>query len=276
MLHRIAIVGLIVSFLAFTPTGNAEQEKPVALGLDQKLERLYELYRAGETVSLLRREMRFNLGFAYSVQDDNVLGLQSSGNTATLHGTFALGIANWLEAAVSIPFQWHESRIETPGERLADSSELGIGGASIRLIAALPTKAFETSMVASFTLPTGDRAFEADRFHSLIGINIAKVMRPAFVFGGLAWQRDWDQTLDGVLYSGGVGFFLNHTLSLGVEIGGTRFLDPPLGHPYDTASATTRVTYQATPSFGLAPFVNIGLTDSAPDSTIGANLFWRF
>ncbi|MDZ4286054.1 MAG: hypothetical protein U1A23_03940, partial [Candidatus Sungbacteria bacterium] len=50
-------------------------EEPKEIGLDQKLQRLYELYRTGETVSLKPHEFRFDLGVAYAFHDKSELGL---------------------------------------------------------------------------------------------------------------------------------------------------------------------------------------------------------
>lgn len=272
----IVVPSFILCWLLLVHSDVAAQEAIETIGLDQKLERLYELYRAGETVSLARNEKRFNLSVAYAAEDQNMLGIQASGSSLTLSGAFAYGFANTLELEVTVPLRWDASRIESLEERLADESVFGLGGVGVRLIAALPTKGFETTAIFSLSLPTGLKEFEADHLSSLIGINVAKVMRPAFVFGGLAWQHDWSKGIDALAYSGGAGFFLNHTLSLGIEVGGIRYVNPQIGGAYDTISATTRVTYQATPSFGIAPFLGVGLTDSASDAMVGANLFWRF
>lgn len=260
----------------FISIGLAQENKVESIAIEQKLQRLFELHRVGETVSLSKREMRFNLGVAYVVEDDNALGLNISSNSLNLTGTFAYGITDWFEAAMSVPLRWDAARAESPDQRIGDRSLVGLGGLGVRLIAALPTRFFETTAILSISLPTGRKEFEADRLQTVLGLNVAKVMRPAFVFGGLAWLHDWDRGINGIQYTGGVGFFLNHSLSLGFEVEGTRFINPQRGRPFDVVSATTRLTYQATPTFAVAPHISMGLTESAPDVVVGANLLWRF
>lgn len=253
----------------------AEQREGDEIGLDQKLARLYQLYRSGETVSLKPREMRFGLGVAYAVDEETALGVRASNRSLGLQGSFAYGITDWLEWGIGIPVQWDTLRVETADKVLARQDSAGIGDLNMRFVVALPVRSFEVTGVLALTFPTGRSAGGESGLWSSLGFNVAKNIRPAFLFGGLVWQRNWETGRDGIGYTGGLGFYLNHALSAGVELSGTRFLHPPRGGTRDVAAATVRASYYITPSFGIAPYVSFGLTDSAPDAIVGFHLFWR-
>lgn len=252
-----------------------EAKEPKELGLDQKLERLYQLYRAGETISLKPREVRFSLGVAYAVDEEVLPGVRASRRSLGLQGALAYGLTDWLEAGISVPVKWDTLRVESTDTVLAREGSAGIGDIGTRFIAKLPVRAFEMTGILALTFPTGKDALGERGMQSSFGINIAKTIRPAFLFGGLAWQRNWQTARDGIVYTGGMGFYLNHALSAGVELAGTRLLNPPRGGAHDMATATIQVSYQMSSSLGITPYVSFGLTDSAPDAVIGFNVLWR-
>ncbi len=266
----------ILLFCVALPVYAEEQSSIEEIGLDQKLQRLYELYRAGETVALAPRESRFTLGVAYAFDDRSELGLRTSNRSLALQGSFAYGIVDWLEAGVTVPLQWNQTRLETNDATLANTSVAGLGDVGVQLIATLPVRTFEATGVLGLAFPTGRDGIGEPGVRSHLGLNVATIIRPAFVFGGLAWQRDWYANLDSIVYTGGLGFYLNYLLSAGVELSGTRFLNPPRGGIHDTASATVRISYQATPNVGITPSVSFGLTDSAPDVVVGFTISRRF
>lgn len=250
--------------------------EPRELGLEQKLQRLYELYRAGETVSLKSHGSQFYLDVAYGFDEKNELDLRASNRSLTLQGSFAYGITDRVEAAITVPLQWTQTHIETPDTSFGNSSLAGLGDMGVRFIATLPVKLFEMTGVLGLTLPTGRDGIRQPGVRSTLGLNVATILRPAFLFGGLAWQRDWHTGVNGINYNGGVGFYLNHSLSAGLQLSGTRFLNPLRGGIYDTAMAAVQVSYQVTPTLGITPYVSFGLTDSAPDAVIGFHVSWRF
>lgn len=253
----------------------AAQKEGEEIGLDQKLTRLYQLHRSGETVSLKPREMRFGLGVAYALDEEAALGVRASNRSLGLQGSFAYGITDWLEWSVGIPVQWDTLRVETADKVLAHQDSAGIGDLNTRFVVALPVRAFELTSVLALTFPTGRSAGGESGIRSSLAINVAKNVRPAFLFGGLTWQRNWEKGRDGIGYAGGLGFYLNHALSAGVALSGTRFLNPPRGGARDVATATLQTSYHVSPSLGITPYVSFGLMDSAPDAIVGFNLLWR-
>lgn len=262
----------VLLFLAVLP---AYADEPKELGLEQKLQRLYELYRAGETVSLKPHESRFSLGVSYAFADKSELGLRTSSRSLVLQSSFAYGITDRVEAAITVPLQWNQDRAETPDSTLGSRILAGLGDLGVRLIATLPVKSFEITGVLGLTFPTGTGGLGESGIRSVLGVNVATIIRPAFLFGGLAWQRDWHTGVNGINYTGGVGFYLNHSLSAGLELSGTRFLNPLRGGIYDTASATVQVSYQITPTLGITPYASHGLTDGTPN-IVGFNISRRF
>ncbi len=266
----------VLLYLAVLPAYAQDQKNVDELGIDEKLQRVYELHRVGETVSLKPHEFRFNFGVAYAFEDKSEIGIHSSSRSLALQSSFAYGITDWLETSVTVPVQWNQSRIETPDATLEQTSIGGLGDVSVQMIVTLPVKAFELTGIFGLTLPTGRDGIGQPGIRSRLGLNVATVLRPAFLFGGLAWEHDWKTGLNGINYVGGVGFYLNHSLSAGLELSGTRFLNPPRGGIYDTASATVQISYQITPNLGLTPYMSFGLTKSAPDVAVGFNISRRF
>jgi outer membrane putative beta-barrel porin/alpha-amylase len=272
---RSIVLAVLLSF-AVLPAYAEESKKIEELGTDEKLQRLYELYRVGETVSLKPHESLLGLSVAYAFSDKNELGTHTSNSSLSLQGSFAYGITDRLEASVIVPLQWNQNRLETSDTTLVNTSVAGLGDVGVQLLATLPVKAFEMTGVLGITFPTGREGLGQTGIRSLIGLNVATILRPAFLFGSLAWQRDWERDVNGITYTGGIGFYLNYSLSAGLQISGTRFLNPPRGRIHDTASATVQVSYQMTPTFGISPYMSFGLTDSAPNVAIGFNLSQRF
>lgn len=227
---------LTLVFLMLVNIMVAFAEKPAdpeEIGIDQKLQRLYELYRVGETVSLRPREFRFGLGAAYMVDDSDQLGVRFSSRGLTAQASLAYGITNWLEAAVNFPLQWSEQHVESRENRLLNRNIVGVGQAGLKLITTVPTDGFETTGIIGINFPTSDERFGSNAVRTSVGFNVAKVLQPAFVFGGLSWERDWKQSGDGIGYAAGLGFYLNHYLSAGLELTGVRMLNPSRGGIYD-------------------------------------------
>ena len=262
----------LVSSIAFA--GDAKNGEEI--GLDQKLQRLYELYRVGDTVSLKPHEFRLGIGLSYSGDSSEQLGVRLSSQTLATQVSLAYGITPWLEAAVSVPFQMGEQHLESTDKKLLDRRIVGVGGIGLRLISTIPTKTFETTAIFGVNFPTGDDRLGGNITQTTVGLNVAKILQPAFIFGGLSWERDWKNNTNGIGYNAGIGFYLNHYLSAGLEFSGVRILNPPKGGVYDTLSATVRLSYQATPSFGITPYLSHGLTPNAPDFVVGTSLQWRF
>lgn len=275
MIIQATSLALVLS-LAILSAYAEEPKKIEELGNEQKLQRLFELYRVEEIVSLKPREFRFNFDIAYAFDDRNEFGAHISQRSLELQGSFAYGITDWLETVVTVPFQWNQNRVETLNATLASQSLAGLGDMSIRILTALPVKTFGLTGVFNFILPTGRDGLGRPGLRSSFGLNASTTIRPAFLFGGLAWERDWETEVNAITYTGGVGFYLNYALAAGLDMSGTRFLNPPRGGIYDTASATVRVTYQVTPTLGVIPYAVFGLTDSAPDVITGLNLSRRF
>jgi hypothetical protein len=253
----------------------AELQEIKEIGIEQKLERLYQLYRSGEVTTLKPREMRLGVSASYAVNEDNALGIRASAREFALQGSFALGVADWLEAGINVPLKWNEFRIETTDKTIAGESIAGIGDISTRFIAKLPVRIFEAVSILSLTLPTGTKSLDEPGVRSSLGFNVATMIRPAFVYGGFAWQRNWEDGRHGIGYKAGFGFYLNHSLSAGAELSGTRFLNPPKGGIYDVLAMTLQLSWQATRSIGVTPHMSMGLTGSAPDALMGITLLWR-
>lgn len=254
----------------------AREPEPEGLGLEQKLTRVYDLYRKDATVSLKPSEMQAGVGVVYTTGTQETFGLRQSVRALTTQVFVSRGVGHGMEISVALPYSATSQRVETSDAVLEKKSVFGGGDTTIRLLGTLPTKEMSTTAILSATLPTGKHELSRNEAHTSLGMNFSKVLRPAFVSGGVSWERDWQSDINGLGYNVGMGFFLNHALSLGGEIAGLIVLNPKNGAARDTQSMGLKVAYQTTPDFGVVVSTNIGVGTSAPQASLGMTTYWRF
>ncbi|MEK7538412.1 MAG: hypothetical protein AAB552_01080 [Patescibacteria group bacterium] len=254
----------------------AKEGEAEGLALEQKLARVYDLYRREATVSLKPSEMQAGVGVVYTTGTQETFGLRQSVRALTTQVFASRGVGHGMEISVALPYSATSRRVETSEATLAKSSAFGGGDTTIRLLGTLPTKEVSTTAILSATLPTGKHELSHNEAHTSLGASWSKVLRPAFVSGGASWERDWQSDVNGLGYNLGMGFFLNHALSLGGEIAGVLVLNPEMGAVQDTQSMGLKVAYQTTPDFGVVVSTNIGIGTSAPQSSLGMTTYWRF
>jgi len=247
-----------------------------SLGVEEKLKAVYDLYRTNEVVTLSQHETNIGLSFGYALNETRVLGLQDTTRTLTATALAGYGITDRVQLSLSTPLVYQTRLAQDPTTTYLDTSTAGIGNVTLGLAASLPTTTVATTLLASVALPSAEEGVGNAGLVTSIGINVDKVLQPAFVYGGLSWLRDWDADTDAVGYSAGVGFFLNYALSVGAGLEGSFLLNPAQGLPHDTMALVGRVSYQATPSFGFTPSIAVGLTEGAPDVALGLSMVWRF
>jgi opacity protein-like surface antigen len=271
----IAVCALLIATSAFAKdVVKTDNTKEIAM--DQKLSRVYDLYRKGDAVSLNSKETMVGVGINYSINDKNTLGLRESTRALTTQAFASRGIGHGMEISVSAPYTVQSQNMTSGNEVLGNKTFSGFGDPTVRLMGTLPTKDFTTTLFASTTIPVGDTMFSPYGMHTSFGVNLNKVLRPAFVSGGLSWERDWKSGTNGVGYNAGVGFFLNHSLSVGGGINGILMLNPENGRARDLASFGLKIAYQTTPNFGVVASTNFGLTADTPPVAVGITAYWRF
>ena len=276
---RALITSVGATFVARCPVAtHAQEATPTTspLGIEEKLKEVYDLYRMGDVVTLKKQEFRAELDLGYALNESKVFGLQETSRTMSAIGTFAYGVSDGMELSLGVPLIYREHKAEDTSTTYLNEHTAGLGDVTLGLAATLPVPWVSTTGLVSVTLPTATNDLGSNNVVTLIGFNVDKVMQPAFVYGGLSWVRDWGESQDAVGYTAGVGFFLNYALSIGTELDGSYLINPDQGMPNDMLSLVTRVSYQATPSFGVTPSVGVGLTESAPDVQLGLRLAWRF
>ncbi len=276
---RALITGAGIALVALCPVAvHAQEATPTTspLGIEEKLKEVYDLYRMGNVVTLEKSEFRAELELGYALNESRVFGFQETTRTLSAIGTLAYGITDGMELSLALPLIYREQKAESSDATFLDEQHAGLGDVTLGLAATIPVPWVSTTGLVSISLPTATDDLGSDGVTTSIGFNVDKVMQPAFVYGGLAWVRDWGESQDAVGYTAGVGFFLNYALSIGAELDGSYLFNPEQGMPNDMLSLVGRVSYQATPSFGVTPSVGVGLTESAPDVQLGLRLAWRF
>lgn len=260
-----------ISASAEEPTINQDE-----LGMNQKLARVYDLYRKGDAVSLKPNEMMMGVGMAYTTANTNTFGIQQSARALNTQVFASRGFGSGMEVSVSLPYIAQSQRVETAGTILESKNVSGFGDPTIRMMKMFQTKDVGTTGILSVTLPQGNSELSRKETHTSLGASWSKVLRPAFVTGGLTWERDWKSNTNGLGYNAGLGFFLNHALSVGGEVAGVVALNPKVGAVRDTTTLGIKVAYQTTPDFGVVVMTNFGVATDTPQSTIGVTTYWRF
>lgn len=278
MRSKFAVVGILCCLLRLSPAFAADstaENGTEELGMDQKLARVYELYQKGSNVSLKQNEMQMGLGIAYTTSNTDSFGMQQSIRLLATQMSASYGIGADMEASVTLPYLAQSLRVQTQTTE-QNSTISGIGDPAIRLIRTLPTQNVSTSLIASATLPLGRNDLSQNETHLSFGTYWSKVLRPAFVSGGLSYERDTTSRLNSIGYSAGLGFFINHALSLGGEVDGVILLNPTAGMARDNMTLGFKVAYQADPDFGIVASTNFGVASSTPRATIGLSTYWRY
>lgn len=271
----IAVCALLVATSSFAEEASSARNNE-ELGMDQKLARVYDLYRKGDTVSLQSKEMQAGIGVSYTTGTQETFGLRQSARSLTTQVFVSRGVGHGMEVALSLPYIAQSGRVDMAGTTLERKTVTGIGDPTIRIMKMFQTKDIGTTGVLAITLPYGDSELSRNETHTSLGASWSKVLRPAFVSGGITWERDWTSNTNGVGYNAGLGFFLNHALSLGGEISGLMVLNPQVGAVRDTQRMGLKVAYQTTPDFGVVVMTNFGVATNTPQSTIGVTTYWRF
>lgn len=272
----VAVMGMFLVTSSVFAGEVAKEGETSGLALEQKLARVYDLYRKDATVSLKPSEMQAGVGVVYTTGTQETFGLRQSVRALTTQVFASRGVGHGMEISVALPYSATSQHVETSGATLAKSSVFGGGDTTIRLLGTLPTKEVSTTAILSATLPTGKHELSHNEAHTSLGMSFSKVLRPAFVSGGASWERDWQSDINGLGYNVGMGFFLNHALSLGGEIAGAIVLNPEKGAVRDSQSMGVKVAYQTTPDFGVVVSTNIGIGTSAPQTSLGMTTYWRF
>jgi len=271
---------IVLSALLATSTVFAEDApqtgEPNELAIDQKLARVYDLYRKGDAVSLKPSEMQLDISVAGTVGSKETLGILQSTRGVSSQFSVSRGIGRGTEISLALPLQATSMRAETADQVIEHKTLFGIADPTIRILHTLPTKEVSTTAIFAATLPVGKRELSDNGFHTSIGANWSKVFRPAFVSGGLTWERDWRNRTNGVGYNAGAGFFLNHALSVGGEVSGVAMLNQKQGRTRDNTMLGIKVAYQSTPDFGIIGSVHFGVGTDSPRTTIGISTNWRF
>lgn len=245
------------------------------IGVEQKLARVYELYQKGDVVSLRSNESQAGIGATYSLRDTETFGVRESSRILATQAYLSRGLGKGVEISVALPYLVASEVIATADTILAKQNITGIGDPTLRLIKEISDKESSIAVITAVSFPWGTREFSRNEIHSSLGVNWSKVLRPAFVSSGISWERDFESRVNGIGYRAGLGFFLNHALSVGGELVGVIKLNPEIGSARDSLTPGIKVAYQTRPDFGIVTTVNFGQTNDVP-TTVGITTYWRF
>lgn len=282
MENRLKLISVMTVTLVATLSSafsNAESVSPQAndeeLGMSQKLERVYDLYRRGNVVSLKQSEWQMGIGASYSTSNNISIDLMQSSRSIATQVFAGRGVGDGMEASVSMPYLVSKQYAETSSGTLFNETSSGYGDPTLRFVKMFPQKGVTAATVFAATLPVGSNKLSSKETHTSLGINLSKVLRPAFVSGGLTLERDWKSNVNGIGYSAGLGFFLNHALSVGGDIAGVAVLNPKPGMARDATTVGVKVAYQADPDVGIVVSASFGVGTNTPSATVGVSTYWR-
>lgn len=279
-LKSISVLVVTLAATCFSALSCADSVTPQAddeeLGMSQKLERVYDLYRKGNVVSLKPSEWQMGVGASYSTSTNSTIELMQSSRSIATPVFVGRGIGDGMEASVSMPYIVSNQHVETSSGTLFNDRSSGYGDPTLRFIKMFPQKGMSAAAVFAATLPVGSNKLSNKETHTSLGINLSKVLRPAFVSGGLTLERDWKSSINGIGYSAGLGFFLNHALSVGGDISGLAVLNPKPGMTRDATTVGVKAAYQTDPDVGIVVSANFGVGTNTPSTTVGVSTYWRF
>jgi Putative MetA-pathway of phenol degradation len=271
----------IVVFASLVATSVCSQEtiksaSQAEIGIDQKLARVYDLYRRGDAVSLKPSETQLGIGVSYALSDRETLGFRQNTRSFSTQAFVSRGVSSGLEASLTAPLTVQSQHAETTDTVVASDKVSGFGDPTVRFIGSLPAKEINTSLIFAATLPIGSNALTHKETHTSFGASWNTVLRPAFVSGGLSLKRDWKSDVNGIGYNAGLGFFLNHALSVGGQVSGVAMMNPKVGSVRDSTAIGFKIAYQTTPDLGIVATADFGVGTGTPQTTIGLTTYWRF
>lgn len=269
----------MVAVLCLAGPALADEAVPRAseeLAVNQKLERVYDLYRRDTVAMLKRGDVQVGVGAAYATQNGQSSELNLSARAFNAQLFVAVGVTESLEASITLPFVASSQRTNVGYVVLGKQSESGLGDPSLRLVKMVGSTGGNLSLILAATLPMGRKTLSSDETHTSLGLAWSKVLRPAFVSAGMAWERDWTSRRNGLSYQMGVGLFVNHAVSLGVEVAGVAVLNPKVGEVRDDSTLGLRLAYQVEPGFGLVVQATYATSSPQPQTTLGINGYWRY
>lgn len=243
-------------------------------------------------------EVEFPLTYAR----DDLLGFRRRELAFT--PTVRAGLIDRLEANVDLPLVWRENEtVPRPvirPEAKDDTADIGDIGLGLKY-ALLPEGGAWPNIIGLLNVitPSGKAPNPLDgiqastgtgRWRTSFGLSAIRSFDPATVFGGIAYEVNFDATLNNVEVSGGnrftynfgTGFAVNNQLTLSgiflgefreeIEFNGQRLA----GTDIEPMSMRAIVTYRAASKQFIEPSVEWGLNDDAVDTRLRVSYIVRF
>ena len=252
-------------------------QEDVELSVEEKVQAAYEAYSANDQVTLNRGPWRANLVFGMEHRNVSLLGLGNVEQTLwTSELTLGYGLTEAMELSVTIPYGFTQQELNQFGGELLSESDSGLGRLQFGVAHAIPNSFGSLAAFGRVALDTGTGAFADRGTETTIGLNASKVMRPAFVYGGINWGRNWETDLNSLGWTAGLGFSLNEQLSVGSEVVGSYLLDDPIGTSRQSHQINVRATWLITEDLALSPAVSLGASGDAPDFGARVGIEVRF
>ncbi len=235
-------------------------------GPEQGSQIAQELYRENATVTLQAQELRCGLGLQYALKEKSTAGIQEFTRSLVEVASLAYGIDRTVEISVMIPYTTRESMVENAGQMVARKQENGVNTIIFGLNTVIPSIGMTGVLSGSLPCKAGYDS------HISVGMNMDKVMRPAFIYSGLSWETD--KKSSGFGYRAGLGLSLTYALAFGLEMQGA--LIERNERLRDSLSFAPQVSYYISPNLGIQTRIHIGLIGDVPDAIIDMAASRRF
>jgi hypothetical protein len=258
------------------------------------------VFLRAQAVTLTPGQVEVELPLTYA--RDDLLGFRRRELAFT--PTVRAGLIDRLEANVDLPLVWRENEtVPRPvirPEAKDDTADIGDIGFGLKY-ALLPEGGPWPNIIGLLNVvtPSGKAPNPLDgiqastgtgRWRTSFGLSAIRSFDPATLFGGIAYEINFDETLNSVEVSGGnrftynfgTGFAVNNQLTLSgiflgefreeVEFNGQRLA----GTDIEPMSMRAIVTYRAASKQFIEPSVEWGLNDDAVDTRLRLSYIVRF
>ncbi len=284
----------IINILAL-PSLAKEQE----IGTEQK-DHDSRLFLRMSTIILKPGQKSIGIATSYSNSMQGQAPLEKTTRQISVATTLRLALSERMEVSATIPLAWRqfekdnyvdETREKRDGSGLGDISL----GAKFLLF---NEEVSSPEIVASLGvgIPTNDNNYGDDvaigtgHYSVSLGLSALKSIDPATFFGSLSYTHYFDRKFGerdvkrggSVDYNLGVGYALNHRLTLSSRVHGSFSgkleIDSEVAQFSDKEPVLleNNITFAWDRETTIDPSITLGLNDDAPDTTFGLSISRRF
>jgi len=285
------VVTLVIINIFTLPILAEEQE----IGTEQE-DHNSRLFLRMSTIILKPGQKSIGIATSYS---NSMQGLQTT-RQASVATTLRLALTEGMEVSATIPFAWRQFETDNHVDETRQRKDgSGVGDISLGAKFLLFNEEVSSPEVVALLgvgIPTNDNNYGDDiaigtgHYSMSLELSALKSLDPATFFGSLSYTHYFDREFGGrdikrgesLDYSLGVGYALNHRLTLSTRVSGS--FSGELEIDSETVQFSDRepvllensLTFAWDRETTIDPSIAFGLNDDAPDTIFGLSISRRF